>query len=116
MTVAVLHSSPDSVDLRVKGHAGACKNGADPVCAAASMLVCALMERLERIRGELCELHISYSSGICEISARAGVDSAHMLHEAVEVVICGFELLSNSFPRSVAVHRVFGEPNAPSEE
>ena len=116
MTRAVIRTSPDSVDIKVRGHAGSCKNGADPVCAAASMLVCALMERLERMRGELCELHICYSSGVCEISARGDERSFPSVCEAVEVVACGFELLANSFPRSVAVRRVDGESHGEATE
>ena len=105
MTSVVLTSSRDSVELSVRGHAGSCRTGPDPVCAAASMLVCALMERLERRRGELAELHLDYSSGLCELSAVGRGEASVRLHEAVEVVMCGFELLAASFPKSVTVSR-----------
>ncbi len=105
MTSVRLLRSSDSVELCVRGHAGSCKSGPDPVCAAASMLVCALMERLERLRGELSELHISYESGLCEILARGNGEVCVNLHEAVEVVMCGFGLLAASFPKSVRVSR-----------
>ncbi len=106
MTSVRLLSSPDSVELTVSGHAGSCKSGPDPVCAAASMLVCALMERLERLRGELSELHVDYSSGLCELSAVGRGEASVRLHEAVEVVMCGFDLLAASFPKSVRVSRM----------
>lgn len=116
MTVAELHLTPCTVDLRVRGHAGGAKQGPDPVCAAASMLVCALMEHLERQRHELCELHVGYSSGSCDISARAEPERAPLLHEAVALTVCGFELLANSFPRSVAVLCHYGEGDGGKEE
>lgn len=109
MTRVILREAPDSADLSVRGHAGYCRSGPDPVCAAASMLVCALMERLERLRDEMCELHISYSSGVCEISARSADETSVLLHEAIEVAMCGFELLAASFPKSVSVSRLKGD-------
>ncbi|MBQ3100417.1 MAG: ribosomal-processing cysteine protease Prp [Clostridia bacterium] len=105
MTRIVLTAEPDSLDLSVIGHAGSCPGGPDTVCAAASMLVCALMERLERLRQELCELHIDYSSGRCEISASASGSGCLRLHDAVEVAMCGFDLLAAAFPKSVRVER-----------
>lgn len=105
MTSVVLHLDGDSLDLTVRGHAGSCDKGPDPVCAAASMLVCALMERLERLRGELCELHIGYESGRCDISARADGRTFDRLIDSAEVAMCGFDLLAAAFPRSVSVSR-----------
>ena len=105
MTAVTLRCDADSLDLCVRGHAGSCDKGPDPVCAAASMLVCALMERLERLRDELCELHIGYESGRCEISARADRDVCQRLFDSVEVAMCGFDLLAAAFPGSVTVCR-----------
>lgn len=105
MTRIDLTAERDSLDLTVIGHAGSCPGGPDTVCAAASMLVCALMERLERLRGELCELHIDYSSGRCEISARASGVVCQRLHDSAEVAMCGFDLLAAAFPKSVKVAR-----------
>ena len=105
MTRIILNSQPDSLDLSIIGHAGSCPDGPDTVCAAASMLACALMERLERIRDELCELHIDYSSGRCEISARASGAECGRLHDTVEVAMSGFDLLAAAFPKSVKVER-----------
>ena len=80
--------SPAARRLRLTGHAGAGEHGSDPVCAALSILVYALLDagaegRVERGEAEL-------------LLPAADVD----------VALCGFRLLAENFPQNVEFKEV----------
>lgn len=80
--------SPAARRLRLTGHAGAGERGSDPVCAALSILVYALLDagaegRVERGEAEL-------------LLPAADVD----------VALCGFRLLAENFPQNVEFKEV----------
>ena len=92
-----MRRSPGELDVRARGHCGDTR-----VCAAASMLVCALMETLERSRGEFAELDVTYESGCARVKARGGTGRATALMEnCAEMTECGCALLATAFPDSV---------------
>ena len=75
--------SPAARRLRLTGHAGAGERGSDPVCAALSILVYALLDagaegRVERGEAEL------------------------LPDRDVDVALCGFRLLAESYPEYVS--------------
>ena len=74
--------SPAARRLRLTGHAGAGERGSDPVCAALSILVYALLDagaegRVERGEAELL-----------------------LPDRDVDVALCGFRLLAENFPQN----------------
>ena len=76
--------SPAARRLRLTGHAGAGERGSDPVCAALSILVYALLDagaegRVERGEAELL-----------------------LPDRDVDVALCGFRLLAESYPEYVS--------------
>ena len=80
--------SPAARRLRRTGHAGAGERGSDPVCAALSILVYALMAsgaegRVERGEAELL-----------------------LPDRDVDVALCGFRLLAENFPQNVEFKEV----------
>ena len=106
MTRVRIRRNDGELDLEVTGHAGGYGPDDDSrVCAAASMLVCAMMERLERARDEMTELHVGYKPGRAEIYARAGGDAKRTLEESAAQTLCGFELLAAAFPRAISIDR-----------
>lgn len=80
--------SPAARRLRLTGHAGAGERGSDPVCAALSVLVYALLDagaegRVERGEAELL-----------------------LPDRDVDVALCGFRLLAENFPQNVEFKEV----------
>lgn len=80
--------SPAARRLRLTGHAGAGERGSDPVCAALSILVYALLDagaegRVERGEAEL-----------------------RLPDRDVDVALCGFRLLAENFPQNVEFKEV----------
>lgn len=80
--------SPAARRLRLTGHAGAGERGTDPVCAALSILVYALLDagaegRVERGEAELL-----------------------LPDRDVDVALCGFRLLAENFPQNVEFKEV----------
>ena len=80
--------SPAARRLRLSGHAGAGERGSDPVCAALSILVYALLDagaegRVERGEAELL-----------------------LPDRDVDVALCGFRLLAENFPQNVEFKEV----------
>lgn len=80
--------SPATRRLRLTGHAGAGERGSDPVCAALSILVYALLDagaegRVERGEAELL-----------------------LPDRDVDVALCGFRLLAENFPQNVEFKEV----------
>lgn len=80
--------SPAARRLRLTGHAGAGERGSDPVCAALSILVYALLDagaegRVERGEAELL-----------------------LPDRDVDVALCGFRLLAENFPQNVEFKEV----------
>jgi len=65
------------------------------------MLVCALMERLEQMRPRFAELHLSSGEGRADVYARADGETAVLLREDAELLLCGFELLRAAFPSKI---------------
>ena len=97
MTTVRVRRRGDDFDLTAGGH-----SGDDRVCAAVSMLICALMETLERARPEFDELHVSYGDGRAEISARAGGEAARSrLDHCLDMTLSGCDLLERAFPDRV---------------
>ena len=79
--------SPDARRLRLTGHAGAGERGSDPVCAALSILVYALLDA--GAEGEL-------SPGAAEL---------HLPPDA-SLALRGFRLLAENFPQNVEFKEV----------
>ena len=77
--------------------------GSGSVVAAAGILVCAAMKRLESARGELDELHVECGDGTAALSAGASGDAVPIVRECGELLKCGFTLLANAFPDEIAV-------------
>lgn len=80
--------SPAARRLRLTGHAGAGERGSDPVCAALSILVYALLDA--GAEGEL-------SPGAAELT---------LPDRDVDVALCGFRLLAENFPQNVEFKEV----------
>ena len=79
--------SPAARRLRLTGHAGAGERGSDPVCAALSILVYALLDA--GAEGEL-------SPGAAEL---------HLTSDA-SLALRGFRLLAENFPQNVEFKEV----------
>ena len=80
--------SPAARRLRLTGHAGAGEHGSDPVCAALSILVYALLDA--GAEGDL-------SPGAAELL---------LPDRDVDVALCGFRLLAENFPQNVEFKEV----------
>ena len=81
--------SPAARRLRLTGHAGAGERGSDPVCAALSILVYALLDA--GAEGEL-------SPGAAELHLTPADDASLALR--------GFRLLAENFPQNVEFKEV----------
>ena len=80
--------SPAARRLRLTGHAGAGERGSDPVCAALSILVYALLDAGAEGRVERGEAELRLPAA------------------DVDVALCGFRLLAENFPQNVEFKEV----------
>lgn len=100
-----LKISPTSIELvgKLVGKPGAIEN--NDIAKSTSILICALMERLERLKNKVEELNISYADRNYLISVRATGEMYNQILESFELVWCGFELLKAAFPKNIVIDR-----------
>lgn len=80
--------SPAARRLRLTGHAGAGERGSDPVCAALSILVYALLDAGAEGRVERGEAELLLPAADASLA------------------LCGFRLLAENFPQNVEFKEV----------
>ena len=104
MTTAEFRRRGNTWQIRVSGHADFAEGGHDPVCAACSILAYTLLECAARAeqRGELYRLQTETRPGFAALSFTVG-KRGEALHEAVETVRTGYELLARHEPAHVRV-------------
>ena len=87
--------------LRMEGHAGYGKEGADPLCGGLSVLAYTMAEFIGRLEaeGKLSEKPIlSLSSGQAFLRAVAKKEFSQELHVGLTLIQGGFSLLAQSYP------------------
>lgn len=98
----------EELRLEMEGHAGAGPKGADPVCAALSMLMMALEARMQEQSEEMLPI-ISRGQGRFVISCRPEEGAAARCRESFDTVFAGLALLSENRPEYVSVACTDGE-------
>ncbi len=83
-------------EVELRGHAGVAPKGQDLVCAAVSMLVCAMAARLRQ--AECLETAV-LESGYAHIVGKPG----YISRQAVSFVAAGLELLSRIYPAEISM-------------
>ena len=93
--------------LKVEGHANTAPKGQDIVCAAESMLVCALAGTLEEAqqRGRL-KMEYKESDGKVEITADPQMGSLAEAKAYFRMAVKGFRMLREEYPSNVCIREV----------
>ena len=92
----------EELRLEMEGHAGAGPKGADPVCAALSMLMMTLAARM-REREEETLPAVSQAPGRFMICCRPEEGEAALCRESFDTVAAGLSLLAEREPEHVSV-------------
>ena len=98
----------EELRLEMEGHAGAGPKGADPVCAALSMLMLTLVARM-REREEETLPAVSQAPGHFMICCRPEEGEAALCRESFDTVFAGLALLAEHEPEHVSVRFTDGE-------
>ena len=98
----------EELRLEMEGHAGAGPKGADPVCAALSMLMLTLAARM-REREEETLPAVSQAPGHFMICCRPEEGEAALCRESFDTVFAGLALLAEHEPEHVSVRFTDGE-------
>ena len=98
----------EELRLEMEGHAGAGPKGADPVCAALSMLMLTLAARM-REREEETLPAVSQAPGRFMICCRPEEGEAALCRESFDTVFAGLALLAEHEPEHVSVRFTDGE-------
>lgn len=98
----------EELRLEMEGHAGAGPKGADPVCAALSMLMMTLAARM-REREEETLPAVSQAPGHFMICCRPEEGEAALCRESFDTVFAGLALLAEHEPEHVSVRFTDGE-------
>ena len=98
----------EELRLEMEGHAGAGPKGADPVCAALSMLMLTLVARM-REREEETLPAVSQAPGHFMICCRPEEGDAALCRESFDTVFAGLALLAEHEPEHVSVRFTDGE-------
>lgn len=106
--ITITHSlSPNGViSLDLKGHADCVGEGADPVCAAVSILVYTLAEEMATMAAEGLlkrSPHILLQSGDAHLSFLPTPKGERRGEEIFNMAMTGFWLLEKSYPHCVRV-------------
>lgn len=91
----------ENLRLTMEGHAGAGVLGADPVCAALSMLMMTLQRRMED-RAEEALPMISRGPGRFEIACEPEDEEEALCRESFDTVAAGLALLAENRPEFVS--------------
>lgn len=93
----------DREDLRleIEGHAGAGPRGADPVCAALSMLMMALERRALERREERLPA-VRRGEGYFALRCCPAAEEEALCRESFDTVAAGFALLAENRPEHVS--------------
>lgn len=112
MILVSFTNNPDSITLKLSGHAGAAEAGKDIVCASASILcytvaqTALFMYEQGRLRREP---YIKLDKGESVVTMRPKKDSyAEALHSFF-IAEVGFSLLAQSYPQYVDVQSMLGQ-------
>lgn len=91
--------------VSIEGHAGYAAEGADIVCAAASMLAFTLVEAIKNLdkKGMLESFYRSVYKGSIQLDFTVKEGSKECAEAVIESLACGFALLSDNYPDYVEV-------------
>lgn len=97
----------ENLTLKMEGHANYGEKGKDIVCAAESMLVCALAETLESAakRGRTT-VHMEQEDGKARISANPCMECRAEIKAYFRMYIAGMKLLQQEYPEHIKVQEV----------
>ena len=94
--------------LEMQGHAGAGEKGADPVCAALSMLMMTLERRMQE-RAEAALPVISRGPGSFMLRCAPEPDAERLCRESFDTIAAGLAVLAENRPEYVAFTMENGE-------
>jgi len=100
--------------LEMEGHAGAGEKGADPVCAALSMLMMTLERRMQE-RAEMTMPAVQRGPGRFMIACRPEEDCEALCRESFDTVAAGLALLAENRAENVSF-RLTGEDMEEEDE
>ena len=84
--------------IKATGHAGYAPNGEDIVCAAFTILIRVLAERIEENVDLLCEHIIDIGPGRAVISCTPTSENKHIIAEIFRTVTTGIDILNDEYP------------------
>ena len=98
----------EELRLEMEGHAGAAPKGADPVCAALSMLMMTLERRMQEQAEEMLPA-VSRGPGSFMICCRPEDEALARCRESFDTVFAGLALLAENRPEYVTAQLTNGE-------
>ena len=105
----------EELRLEMEGHAGAGPKGADPVCAALSMLMLTLAARM-REREEETLPAVSQAPGRFMICCRPEEGEAALCRESFDTVAAGIAVLAENRPENITLTLTGEEAEEEDEE
>ena len=101
--------------LEMQGHAGAGEKGADPVCAALSMLMMTLERRMQE-RAEKTMPALRRGPGSFMIVCRPEEGEERLCRESFDTVAAGFALLAENRSENVSFSLTGGDADEEDEQ
>lgn len=99
---------PETITLRLTGHAGSAEAGKDLVCAGASALICALAGACEghQADGRIASVESKLLPGDALVHVKPTKDAPDLARLVVESFVFGFQMLAESYPEYVRFHQI----------
>lgn len=93
--------------IEAAGHSGFAESGKDVVCAGVSTLIFTTYFYLRKIQSEgyIEQLEKREADGFVSIFARCAEGEQKLLNTAFEMAITGLEMLAESYPHNVTIHK-----------
>ena len=94
---------PETITMRLTGHAGSAEPGKDLVCAAASALIYALAGACEchAEDGKIASVESKMLPGDALVHIKPTTDAPDVAHLVMESFVYGFQMLAESYPEYV---------------
>ena len=105
-------NSPDSITLKMSGHAEAAEAGQDIICASASILAYTIAQTALYMReqGKLRRKpYVKLEKGYAVVTMRPKSDSYEEALHSYFIAEVGFSLLAQSYPQYVDVQSMLGQ-------
>ena len=111
MTTAIFKQDGCFFYIKINGHAGYTRNGADIVCAACSALTYTLLQCAlsMQAKGQAKDVRIGNAAdGLFAVEVETLADTRERFETVVDTIATGFLLLQHKYPKNVQLHVIDG--------